>query len=143
MTPKVQTAMTPKAQTTVAPKVYTAVAPEAQSFRPHHKIPVNPKNPALAEKIQRMLVRKRAKGDAGIPEESRVALHFESAEGEFQTDIFVGDFQAVGVAVDLAARKGRMQSRGLRAKKTSGEELDLNGAVGGQLQSGDTIVLTR
>jgi len=106
-------------------------------------MPEKPKNPALAAKLQRMMVRKRATGDEGIPEESRIALHFECTEGNFPIDIFVGDFQVLGVAVDLATRRGGVASRGFRAKQQSGEELDLNSTVAGQLQSGDTVVLQR
>lgn len=106
-------------------------------------MPEKPKNPALAEKLQRMMVRKRATGDEGIPEENRVALHFEYAEEHFPLDIFVGDFQVLGVALDLATRRAGVASRGLTAKKPSGEELDLNSTVAGQLQSGDTVMLQR
>lgn len=120
-----------------------AVHPTVQPQRPKHKMPEKPKNPALAEKLQRMLIRKRATGDEGIPEPNRVALHFEVSEGSYATDVFVADFQVLGVALDLVARKAGVPSRGLRARKPTGEVLDLCSTVAAQLQSGDTVVIER
>lgn len=111
----------------------------------HKPIPVPKKKPKATAnpKLQRMLVKARATGNQSIAMENRFALRFVCTDPEIEEHIFIADFQALGFAVDLIAKRTGLSLNSYRLMK---EEFELNlgrTPVENAIDNGETVVLIK
>mmetsp|Transcript_3773 Transcript_3773/g.8043 ORF Transcript_3773/g.8043 Transcript_3773/m.8043 type:complete len:214 (-) Transcript_3773:21-662(-) len=115
--------------------------PPKKVFRAPDTKPTNP----TAAKLLKMRVRARATGDPSIPSESRFALRFECEEGNFPQELYIGDYQQLGIAIDRMTTQGRITRGEFTAvdPSTSTELSASKTPLQLGLENGQTIVLSR